>query len=557
MRKHGIRLRLREQPCLILLMLLEHPGEVVLREEIRLRLWPNNTIVEFDHGINAAIQKLRDVLGNRPISRATSKPWHGGDTASWVRSSWSAGWWLKPPLEADAVDAEVVDDGELTGKTIAHYRILDKLGEGGMGVVYRAEDLKLGRQVALKFLPCPASELPAAALQRFEREARAIAALNHPHICQIYEVGPDYLAMELVEGQPLKGPIPLDEAMRLAGQIADALDAAHRKGITHRDLKPANILVTKSGVKLLDFGLAKVGQAVRIDGGDSHEGLTGAGTILGTLHYMSPEQVEGKEADARSDIFSFGLVLYEMITGRRAFDGDSAAMVMAGILEREAPALEPEGLNRVVRTCLAKDPDDRFQSARDLKRAIEWSDSGSWGDCSCAAHVQESGSHGLRLRSSRRRRFCLAAHGSRGRRAATPGAHHRSAARHAPVVGGLRTVDPGDLARRFFRAVLCGWWILGAAVGFSRAEIASRVAGILRCGILVRRLPVRSSSRLISDLIRIRVPEGAPEVIAKIPGFTAEEPGATTQQILIYCGATNCTLCRPRNVKSSWSMCLG
>ena len=165
--------------------------------------------------------------------------------------------------------------------------------------------------------------------------------------------------------------------MRLAGQIADALDAAHRKGITHRDLKPANILVTKSGVKLLDFGLAKVRQAVRTDGETVTEGLTGAGTILGTLHYMSPEQVEGKEADARSDIFSFGLVLYEMITGNRAFDGDSAASVMAGILERETPALEPEGLNRVVRACLAKDPDDRFQSARDLKRALEWSDSGS------------------------------------------------------------------------------------------------------------------------------------------------------------------------------------
>ena len=242
-----------------------------------------------------------------------------------MRWRWSAGWWPETPLEAEAIDAEVVDHGELTGKTIAHYRILDKLGEGGMGVVYRAEDLKLGRQVALKFLPCPASELPAAALQRFEREGRAIAALNHPHICQIYEVGPNYLAMELVEGQPLKGPIAGKEAMRLAGQIADALDAAHRKGITHRDLKPANILVTRSGVKLLDFGLAKVGQAVRTDGAKVTEGLTGAGTILGTLHYMSPEQVEGKEADARSDIFSFGLVLYEMMTGNRAFDGDSAA----------------------------------------------------------------------------------------------------------------------------------------------------------------------------------------------------------------------------------------
>ena len=160
-----------------------------------------------------------------------------------------------------------------------------------------------------------------AALQRFEREARAIAALNHPHICQIYEVGPDYLVMELVEGQPLKGPIAGMEAMRLAGQIADALDAAHRKGITHRDLKPANILVTRSGVKLLDFGLAKVGQAVQTDGAKVAGGLTGEGTILGTLHYMSPEQASGMPLDARSDIFSFGVVLYEMLAGRRPFAG--------------------------------------------------------------------------------------------------------------------------------------------------------------------------------------------------------------------------------------------
>jgi eukaryotic-like serine/threonine-protein kinase len=186
--------------------------------------------------------------------------------------------------------------------------------------------------------------------------------------------------MELVEGETLaarltKGPLPLDQSPALAAQIAGALAEAHRRGIVHRDLKPANIMLTKSGAKVLDFGLAKMERAVTTS--DDVETVTQKGAIIGTLNYMSPEQVQGKEADARSDIFSFGLVLYEMLSGRRAFDGDSAASVMAGILEREAPAIMPEGLNRVVKACLAKDPDDRFQSARDLKRVIEWSVSGS------------------------------------------------------------------------------------------------------------------------------------------------------------------------------------
>ena len=193
--------------------------------------------------------------------------------------------------------------------------------------------------------------------------------------------------------------------MRLAGQIADALDAAHRKGITHRDLKPANILVTRSGVKLLDFGLAKVRQAVRTDGETVTEGLTGAGTILGTLHYMSPEQVEGKEADARSDIFSFGLVLYEMITGKRAFDGDSAASVMAGILEREAPALEPEGLNRVVKACLGQGPRRPLSKRARSEAGDRMERFREWGSRVLCRARPGSGSHGLRLRSSRRWRF--------------------------------------------------------------------------------------------------------------------------------------------------------
>ena len=252
----------------------------------------------------------------------------------------------------------------MIGETIGSYHITAKLGEGGMGEVYRATDTRLGREVAIKVAKEQFSE-------RFEREARAIAALNHPNICQLYDVGPNYLVMELVEGTPLKGPLPLDKAIEYAGQILDALDAAHKKGITHRDLKPANILVTKQGIKLLDFGLAK--QTDPLKETDVTRALTGQGQILGTLQYMSPEQLQGKEVDARSDLFSFGCVLYEMLTGKRAFEGESPASVIAAILEREPAALEvARPLDRVIRRSLAKDPDQRFQTARDLKAALSW-----------------------------------------------------------------------------------------------------------------------------------------------------------------------------------------
>ncbi len=234
-----------------------------------------------------------------------------------------------------------------------------------MGEVYRARDTRLNREVAIKVSAERFSD-------RFELEARAIAQLNHPHICQLYDVGPNYLVMEYVEGKPLAGPLPLEEALRLASQIADALDAAHRKGIVHRDLKPANIIVRKGGVKLLDFGLAKFQQQPAADGNTSTMALTKDNAILGTLPYMSPEQLQGKAVDARSDIFSFGLVLYEMMTGKPAFEASNQASLIAAILERQAPALKPEGFNRVVQACTAKDPDERFQSVRDVKRAIEW-----------------------------------------------------------------------------------------------------------------------------------------------------------------------------------------
>jgi serine/threonine protein kinase len=260
----------------------------------------------------------------------------------------------------------------MTPATIAHYRITAKLGEGGMGEVWRATDTKLNRDVAIKILPESFAKDPDR-LARFTREAQVLASVNHPHIATIYGVEERALVMELIDGAPLKGPLPLPQAVAFAGQILEALDAAHAKGITHRDLKPANILVTKQGIKLLDFGLAKQSGPLQDADATVTAGLTQKGQIVGTLQYMSPEQLQGKEADARSDLFSFGCVLYEMLSGKRAFDGESTASVIASILERdpaESSAVAP--LDRIVRQCLAKDPDQRFQTARDLRLALNW-----------------------------------------------------------------------------------------------------------------------------------------------------------------------------------------
>ncbi|MGA2714783.1 MAG: protein kinase [Bryobacteraceae bacterium] len=251
------------------------------------------------------------------------------------------------------------------GDKLGPYKIVLPIGNGGMGEVWRAHDPRLSRDVALKISKAEFTE-------RFKQEATLVAQLNHPNICTLFDVGPNYLVMELVEGAPIKGPLPVEKAVEYAGQILDALDAAHRKSITHRDLKPANILVTKRGIKLLDFGIAK--QAPGLGPDDvTIQAMTAEGQISGTLQYMSPEQLQAKKADARSDIFSFGCVLYEILSGARAFGGTNAASVIAAIMEREPEPLKTTPpLDRVIRTCLAKDPDERFQTARDLKRDLMW-----------------------------------------------------------------------------------------------------------------------------------------------------------------------------------------
>jgi len=283
----------------------------------------------------------------------------------------------------------------LAGERLGTYEVLKSIGAGGMGEVYQARDTRLGRIVAIKVLPAHLASRPESR-ERFEREARIIAGLNHPHICTLYDVGhqdgTDYLVMEHLEGETLaerlaKGPLPLEQVLEYSIEIADALDKAHRKGVTHRDLKPANIMRTKSGAKLLDFGVAKLKEKeVPADERVTASPLTSEGTILGTLHYMAPEQVEGRidDIDGRTDIFAFGAVLYEMATGKKAFEGKSQASVIANILQHDPPLisssekLSPPSLDRLVNTCLAKDPEARWQSAGDLCRELKWiKDSGS------------------------------------------------------------------------------------------------------------------------------------------------------------------------------------
>src|SRR5262245_28262936 len=278
------------------------------------------------------------------------------------------------------------------GTKLGPYEVLAAVGAGGMGEVYRGRDTRLDRTVAIKVLSPHLAQSPELR-QRFEREARAISSLSHPHICALFDIGhengTDFLVMEYLAGESLadrlpKGPLPLPSALRVGLEIAGALEAAHRHGVVHRDLKPGNIVLTKSGAKLLDFGLAKLARAGSnaLDEVSSlateEKPLTEHGTMLGTVQYMAPEQLEGKEADARTDVFALGVVLHEMATGRKAFSGTSRASLIASILSSEPPAissiqpLAPPAFDHVVKTCLAKDPDDRWQTAHDVMAELRW-----------------------------------------------------------------------------------------------------------------------------------------------------------------------------------------
>ena len=265
------------------------------------------------------------------------------------------------------------------GDKLGPYEILSPLGAGGMGEVYKARDTRLDRSVAVKVLPGHIAKREDLRV-RFEREARAVASLNHPNICTLHDIGNQdgviYMVMELMEGETLaarieKGPIPLEQALLYAAQIADALDRAHRAGVTHRDVKPANIMLTRDGVKVLDFGLAKSNVAIGPNDATLVQGLTTEGVVMGTPQYMAPEQFEGKEADARADIWAFGVVLYEMVTGQKAFQGKSYSTLVGAILAADPPPMAvkpftPGWLERLVRRCLAKEPEDRYHCMRDL-----------------------------------------------------------------------------------------------------------------------------------------------------------------------------------------------
>jgi serine/threonine protein kinase/Tol biopolymer transport system component len=415
LRKDGRSAGLPEQSIRVLAMLLERPGELVLREEIRSRLWPNDTVVEFDHSINTAVRKLRLALGESAdnpqyIETLARRGYRWIGSAEALEALPGAGL-PHPPVEPDASH---LFDGNLTGKKVSHYRVLEVLGGGGMGVVYKAEDLKLGRRVALKFLPDELAK-DSVAFQRLEQEARAASALNHPNVCTIYEIaehsGRPFIVMELLEGETLREQIteqtnerrrpPLDKQIDLGIQISDALAAAHARGIIHRDIKPANIFVTRTGVaKILDFGVAKLSGRVLTDedrsgrnapgefrppdgidlasGAPSNDpSLTRTGVTMGTAGYMSPEQVRGEVLDSRTDLFSFGLVLYEMATGRAAFGAATAALMREAILNSEpAPARDlnpdiPEGLALIIRKALAKERHKRYQTAAEMRAALE------------------------------------------------------------------------------------------------------------------------------------------------------------------------------------------
>jgi serine/threonine protein kinase len=396
--ENGKTARLPDQPFRILKTLLEHPGEVVTREELRKCLWPNDTIVEFEHSISAAMNRLRQALSD------------SAENPRVIETLARRGYRFMVPVQfedlppsPDAPSPATPSREKLMEPSASHYQVLERLGGGGMGVVYKALDTRLNRAVALKFLPLEMAE-DAAALERFRREAQAASALNHPNICTIYDVGElsleteaagepqRFIAMEFLDGQTLERrisgkPLPLHETLDLAIEIADALTAAHAQGIIHRDIKPANVYVTRRGnAKVLDFGLAKLthqrtsdpyANLSAVPAHGAPPGITLLGRAMGTPNYMSPEQVRGEELDARADLFSFGVLLYQMAAGVVPFRGETPEAITNAILHcaPEAPShLNPNvplRLEEIILKALEKDRKFRYQFAAEIRTDLD------------------------------------------------------------------------------------------------------------------------------------------------------------------------------------------